>query len=60
MLAEEMGGANCYLNSLKIGTFLAVQWLGRCASTAGGMGSMPGRGTKILQAKQRGLKNLKK
>ena len=29
---------------------LVVQWLGLCASTAGGPGSIPGRGTKILQA----------
>ena len=32
------------------GTSLAVQWLRRCTSTAGGTGSIPGRGTKILQA----------
>ena len=29
---------------------LAVQWLGLCAFTAEGMGSIPGQGTKILQA----------
>ena len=29
---------------------LAIQWLGLCASIAGGMGSIPGQGTKILQA----------
>ena len=28
------------------GTSLAVQWLGLCASTAGGTGSIPGQGTK--------------
>ena len=28
---------------------MAVQRLGLCTSTAGGMGSIPGRGTKILQ-----------
>ena len=27
-----------------------VQWLGLCASTAGGMGSVPGQGTKNPQA----------
>ena len=27
-----------------------VQWLGLLASTAGGMGSIPGQGTKILHA----------
>ena len=36
------------------GTSLAVQWLGLCASTAGGTGSIPGQGTKILQASQCG------
>ena len=30
------------------GTSLAIQWLRLCASTAGGEGSIPGRGTKIL------------
>ena len=34
------------------GNSLAVQWLGLCASTAGGMGSIPGQGTKIPQAEQ--------
>ena len=28
--------------------FLAVQWLRLCASKAGGMGLIPGWGTKIL------------
>ena len=32
------------------GTSLAVQWLGHCTSTAGGMGLIPGWGTKILHA----------
>ena len=39
-----------------IGTSLAVQWLGLCTSTAEGPGSIPGWGTKILQAAQRGRK----
>ena len=30
------------------GTSLTVQWLGHQASTAGGMGSIPGQETKIL------------
>ena len=38
------------------GTSLAVQWLGLHASTAGGPGSIPGLGTKILPAPQRGQK----
>ena len=33
---------------------LVVQWLGLCASTAGGTGSLPGWGTKILHAAQCG------
>ena len=39
---------------------LAVQWLGLCASTAGGMGLIPGQGTEILQATQHGQKQKKK
>ena len=35
---------------------LAVQWLGLCAFTAVGLGSIPGRGTKIPQAMQCGQK----
>ena len=37
-----------------IGNFLVVQWLGLCAFTAKGPDSVPGRGTKILQASQCG------
>ena len=29
---------------------MAVQWLGFCTSTAGGIGSIPGWGAKILRA----------
>ena len=36
--------------SAALGTSLAVQWLGLRASTSGAMGSIPGQGTKILQA----------
>ena len=35
------------LKLLALGASLAVQWLRLCASTAGGMGSIPGPGTKI-------------
>ena len=42
-----------------LGTSLAVQWLRLCASTAGGVGSIPGRGTEILRALQRGKKKKK-
>ena len=38
------------------GTSLAVQWLGLHASNAGGVGSVPGRGTKIPHAAQHGQK----
>ena len=34
----------------KPGTFLVVQWLGLQAATAGGMGSIPGQGTRIPRA----------
>ena len=39
------------------GDFLAVQWLRLCVPNAGGMGSIPGRGTKILDATQCGQIN---
>ena len=35
-------------------TALLVQWLRLRTSTAGGTGSIPGRGTKIPRAAQRG------
>ena len=40
----------------KIGirNFLEVKWLGLCTFIAQGMGSIPGQGTKILQAVWRG------
>ena len=38
------------------GNSLAVQWLGLCAFTAEGVGSIPGRGTRILQAVPGGQK----
>ena len=37
-------------NKKDLGIPLAVQWLGHCASTAGGTGSVPGWVTKIPQA----------
>ena len=39
------------------GTSLTVQWLGLCNSTAGGMGSIPGWGTKILSDAAKRKKN---
>ena len=41
------------------GNSLLAQWLGLCASAAGGMGSIPGEGTKIPQAMQHGQKTPK-
>ena len=52
---DRVWGSGTFLTgeeALKIGrqgTFLAVQWLGLHASTAGSPGSIPGRGTKIPQ-----------
>ena len=40
----------------KTGNSLAVGWLGLRASTAGGTGSIPSRGTKILHAAWRSKK----
>ena len=42
------------------GTSLAVQWLRLQASTEGGVGPIPGWGTKIPHAMQRGQKKKKK
>ena len=42
------------------GNSLAVQWLGLCALTAEGLGSIPGWGTKIPQAMWCGQKKAKK
>ena len=42
------------------GTSLAVQWLGFCASTSGGPGSIPGLGTKTPQATRHSSPPLKK
>ena len=38
-------------------TSLTIQWLGLCNSTAGGMGSIPGWGTKILSDAAKRKKN---
>ena len=43
-----------------LGNSLAVQWLGLCAFTAEGLGSIPDLGTKILQAMRHGQKKKKK
>ena len=43
-----------------LGTSLAVQWSGLCASSVGGEGSIPGWGTRILHAAQKHLPPPKK
>ena len=49
-----------YCKMLPLGwNFLAVQWLGLHASTAEGMGSIPGQGTKIPHAVRYGLRKKK-
>ena len=49
--------SNSHVKKIKIGNSLAVQWLGPCAFTAEGLGSIPGQGTKNPQAVWRGLIN---
>ena len=39
---------------------MAAQWLRLSAPTAGGMGSIPGQGSQLLQAKLHGQMNRKK
>ena len=53
--------SHLYVESKKVnfGTSLAVQWLRLRASTAGGLGSIPGWGAKILHAVHRGQKKKK-
>ena len=41
---------NYFKKKERFGTSLAVQWLRFHASTAGGMGLIPGQGTNILHA----------
>ena len=43
----------------KVGVSLAIQWLRLCTSIIGGMGSIPGWGTKIPHAAWRGQKKRK-
>ena len=43
-------------SNIEPGTFLVVQWLRLHAPTLGGVGSIPGQGTKILHAVQHGQK----
>ena len=48
-----------YFKNYKRGTSLAVQWLALCASNAGGVGSIPGWGTRIPHAARGSKKNKK-
>ena len=45
--------------TIDIGASLAVQWLRLHTSSAGGLGSIPGQGTKILCAAWRGRNKTK-
>ena len=49
-----------YVLKSEKGDFLVVQWLRLCASTAGGLGSIPGGGAKSLHAQQRSNKQINK
>ena len=40
----------CNLKNDRIGTSLIVQWLGLCAPSTGGLGSIPGQGINIPHA----------
>ena len=48
-----------WIQRVQYGNSLGVQWLGLCAATSGGMGSIPGRGTKIPQVTWRSQKTNK-
>ena len=56
----DSGGGITESKDMTLGEFLVVQWLELHASTAGDMGLIPGQGTKILHAVQRGQKKKKK
>lgn len=43
-----------------LGTFLGIQWLGHCASNITGVGSVPGRGSRIQHAPRCGQEINKK
>ena len=54
-----MNGISALKKEARVGTSLVVQWLRRRTPSAGGTGSIPGRGTKIPRAAWRGRKNQK-
>ena len=47
------------LRNVIVGDSPVTQWLGLHASSAEGLGLIPGKGTKILQAERRGQKKTK-
>ena len=47
------------LRNVIVGDSPVTQWLGLHASSAEGLGLIPGQGTKILQAERRGQKKQK-
>ena len=46
------------LENAWLGTPPAVKWLGLCTSNAGGLGSIPGQGTRIPHATLHGQKKI--
>ena len=63
-LNKNKGSWHCFLKKdgklRKIGTSLAVQWLGLWASSAAGMGLIPGQGSRIPQTARGSEKKKKK
>ena len=60
-----MNKVNCFISAswnvkLKVGISLVIQWLRFCTSTSGGVGSIPGQGTKIPHTEWCGQKKKKK
>ena len=53
---HKMGNLKHFYRNNRRGTSLAVQWLRLRAPNAGGMGWIPGQGTKIPHATQHGQK----
>ena len=54
MQIEKHSVKQLLLKKINVKTFLAVHWLRLCDSTAGGLGSIHGRVTKIWHAAQCG------
>ena len=56
IITLNVNGLNAPIKRYIVGNSLAVQWLGLRASTAGGTGLIPGRGTKFPHAAWHSLK----